>query len=208
MLVKRFRVVQPVPMSTPVEHRDTLVFVDLNKRFNDFLRECLWYFEMYSFQMLEEHYNSLLIFAHLDLFLALSMKQLTTGFWMFDGNIFNPNLDYKKVIPVNILKRLTVNERVRLSLKKHSDYERIEFRLLYFIIWDDAINNKDVFVIFANRQEEDIVEYLVKSRAIDSTIELVSNYLSVNYRELQSKCQTYRNLLKCCQGLFQQEEEL
>jgi len=209
-------IVAPVEQSVPVLCDTTNNFVasavsvsSVPSKVVDYTKECFWYYERFLFTMLEEYTASLLRFANLEAFVIANTcnRKLTAGYWMFDGSIFsNTPLSYKRIIPMTVFKQLSIPERVRLAERKYTDYECIGFRLLYFIIWDDSIRRNDPFVCFQRKDEEAMIEFLVLSRSSDKVIEMVSNVLSLGYHDLKSKCQTYRNVLRCTPGVFQQEE--
>jgi hypothetical protein len=175
----------------------------------EYMRECFWYYERYAFAKLEEYENALLMFSKIELFTIVNQKRLITGYWMFDGSIFSSTpLEYRRVLPLTLWNKLNIGEKLRLIERRYSDCENVTFRLLFFIIWEEAVNPylNDPFVIFARRNMESIIEYLVLSRSNERVFQLVCNVLSLDYYGLKAKCRTYLDLLKSTPGVFQPEE--
>jgi hypothetical protein len=171
------------------------------------VRETTWDYERYTLLMLETFNESFLLFSRLELFTRLNIPKLMKPFWLFEevpsrSSAIETTLEYDRIVPMNLYKKLSVADKFRLCERRFTDSESYEFRLLAYILHDVVVNTMDVFVIFGRKHLEQVIETLVRLKANDQTLEMVSRVLSEDYRDLQLKCHHCRHLLKCIQGVL------
>lgn len=181
-----------LPQSQPttilvVENNDKVI---LSTQIKDFIWSCMWFYERYTLAMMEEYREASLLVAHLELFIL--------GFVKKPGDYplyFNDKLENTFANIPRLFSKLNMGEMVRMSRKMNTDYETYNFRLLSYIIWRRVINPRDIFIIFAKKYMEGVVELIVKMKLTEDRIVIIANILDEDDIDLIRKCQTYRRLL-------------